>query len=78
MPSQIRQYCLKALDCVTYCYLYTQMGIQLWVTTYISNSGLRKQPTFRDTTNSFPAKLHLRNQSRNSILMTGHSLPKNG
>ena len=56
MLSQIRQYSLKALDCVTYCYLYTQMDIQLWVTTYISNSGLRKQPTFHDTTNSFPAK----------------------
>ena len=56
MLSQIRNYSLKALDCVTYCYLYTQMGIQLWITTYISNSRLRKQLTFRDTTNSFPAK----------------------
>ena len=56
MLSHIRQYSLKALDCVTYCYLYTQMSIQLWITTYISNSGLRKQPTFCDTTNGFPAK----------------------
>ena len=33
---------------------------------------LRKQPTFRDASNSFPAKWHLRNERRNSILMTCH------
>ena len=33
---------------------------------------LRKQPTFGDTTIGFPAKLCLRNERRNSILMTHH------
>ena len=36
------------------------------------NCSLRKQPTFRDDTNGFPAKLRLRNGRRNSILMTRH------
>ena len=31
---------------------------------------LRKQPTFRDATSGFPAKWRLRNEHRNSILMT--------
>ena len=33
---------------------------------------LRKQPTFGDATNVFLAKWHLRNERRNSILMTRH------
>ena len=33
---------------------------------------LRKQPTFRDATTGFPAKWRLRNDCRNSILMTRH------
>ena len=33
---------------------------------------LRKQPTLRDTTTSFPAKWRLRNERRNSIVMTRH------
>ena len=33
---------------------------------------LRKQPTFRDATTGFPAKWRLRNECRNSILMTRH------
>ena len=33
---------------------------------------LRKQPTFRDTTTGVPAKWRLRNECRNSILMTCH------
>ena len=33
---------------------------------------LRKQPTFGDATTGFPAKWHLRNEHRNSILMTCH------
>ena len=36
---------------------------------YIS---LRRQPTFHDTTTSFPAKWLLRNDCRHSILMTRH------
>ena len=32
-------------------------------------SNLRKQPTFGNTTTGFPAKWHLRNKRRNSILM---------
>ena len=33
---------------------------------------LRKQPTFRDAPTVFPAKWRLKNESRNSILMTFH------
>ena len=33
---------------------------------------LRKQPTFGDATTGFPAKRRLRNERRNSILMTRH------
>ena len=33
---------------------------------------LRKQPTFGDATTGFPAKWRLRNERRNSILMTCH------
>ena len=35
-------------------------------------NSLRKQSTFGDTTTSFPAKRRLRNECRNSILMTHH------
>ena len=35
-------------------------------------SSLRKQPTLSDATNGFPAKRRLRNERRNSILMTRH------
>ena len=38
---------------------------------YIERS-LIKQPRFRDTTTGFPAKWRLRNDRRNSILMTSH------
>ena len=40
----------------------------------LSNSSLREQPTFRDATTGFPAKLRLRNELRNSVLMTRHYL----
>ena len=41
--------------------------------TYISSTQtFRKQTTFRDATNGFPAKWRLRNKRRNSILMTRH------
>ena len=33
-------------------------------------SGVRKPPTFRDATTNFPAKWRLRNEGRNSVLMT--------
>ena len=35
-------------------------------------SSLRKQPTFGDATTGFPAKWRLRNERRNSTLMTRH------
>ena len=37
-----------------------------------SLSSRRKQPTFGDATTGFPAKWRLRNERRNSILMTRH------
>ena len=40
----------------------------------LSNSSLREQPTFRDATTGFPAKLRLRNELRNSVLITRHYL----
>ena len=40
----------------------------------LSNSSLRKQPTFRDATTGFPAKWRLRNELTNAILMTRHYL----
>ena len=43
----------------------TRLKVALYV-------GLRKQPTFGNSTTSFPAKWRLRNERRNSILMTGH------
>ena len=36
------------------------------------HANLTKQPTFGDATSSFPAKWRLRNERRNSILMTRH------
>ena len=36
----------------------------------LSISSLRKQPTFGDATTGFPAKWRLRNEHRNSIMMT--------
>ena len=35
-----------------------------------SEASLRKQPTFHDATTGFPAKKRLKNEFRNSILMT--------
>ena len=35
-------------------------------------TSLRKQPPFRDVTTGFPGKWRLRNERKNSILMTGH------
>ena len=40
----------------------------------LSNASLRKQPTFRDATTGFPGKWCLRNELRNSVLMTRHYL----
>ena len=37
---------------------------------FIYSSSLRKQPTFGNATTGFPAKWRLRNERRNSILMT--------
>ena len=46
----------------------TKIGSSLW------NASLRKQPTFRDATTGFPGKWCLRNELRNSVLMTRHYL----
>ena len=46
--------------------------LELW---YIERGllvGLRKQPTFDDATTGFLAKRSLRNERRNSIMMTRH------
>ena len=36
------------------------------------DGSLRKKPTFRNATNGFPAKRRLRNERRNSVLITFH------
>ena len=41
--------------------------LQIW-----GSCSLRKQPTFLDATGGFPAECSLRNERRNSILMTCH------
>ena len=46
--------------------------LTLLYTIFHEKSSLRKQTTFRDATNGFPAKWRLRNKRRNSILMTRH------
>jgi len=40
----------------------------------LSNSSLRKQPTFQDATTGFPSKCRSRKELRNSILMMRHYL----
>ena len=47
-------------------------NVNLAILTGWTNSSLRKQPTFGDTTTGFPAKWHLRNECRNSTLMMHH------
>ena len=47
-------------------------GLPAWDTPDGGRCSPRKQPTFRDTTAGFPAKWHLRNKHRNSMLMTPH------
>ena len=42
------------------------------VSSVIQTASLRKQTTFRDATDGFPAKQRLRNERRNSMLMTRH------
>ena len=44
------------------------------VSSVIQTASLRKQTTSRDATEGFPAKQRLRNERRNSILMTRHYL----
>ena len=43
---------------------------QVCLDTVLFPCSLRKQPTFRDATTGFPAKWRLRNEYRNSIMMT--------
>ena len=54
--------------------LYAQKSLGLRVQTWGNSHhySLRKQPTFGDATTDFPAKWRLRNERRNSILMTCH------
>ena len=44
----------------------------VWIVCILTLSRLRKQPIFRDVTTGFLAKGRLRNEHRNSILMTCH------
>ena len=41
----------------------------MWTSPLSFSVTIRKQPTFRDVTTGFPAKLRLRNERRNSKLL---------
>ena len=43
-----------------------------WLEMNVDSRGLRKQPTFGDSSTGFPAKWSLRSERRNSILMMHH------
>ena len=55
--------------------LPTKKKLYCWDVKYFLRKhswSLRKQPTFGNATTGFPAKWRLRNERRNSTLMTGH------
>ena len=51
---------------------YTHTHSPLFITGDMPISSLSKQPTFGNATTGFPTKWRLRNEHRNSILMTHH------
>ena len=62
----------KALPFIGICHLPVKWCTNLLVLGISSTFSLRNQPTFRNATSAFPAKWCLRNECRNSILMTCH------
>ena len=59
-------------DCKNESDLPTESFCHKGFPTKLCKSSLRKQPTFGDATTGFPAKWRLRNERRNSILITRH------
>ena len=58
--------------CCMYTYVESKLEIKILINCWCPGS-LRKQPTnISDATTGFPAKWRLRNEHRNSILMTCH------
>ena len=62
----------KGLPFIGICHLPVKWCTNLLVLGISSTFSLRNQPTFRNATSAFPAKWRLRNECRNSILMTCH------
>ena len=50
----------------------TPHSLTIWERFVFPSPSMRKQPTFGDATTAFPTKWRLRNERRNSILMTRH------
>ena len=67
-----RQKSLSAQNCKIWDGSFTRECSSLYSYIWTRVSSLRKQPTFGDVTTGFPAKWRLRNERRNSILMTRH------
>ena len=68
---QIEEFKSKC-DCKNESDLLTESFCHKVFPTKLCKSSLRKQPTFGDVTTGFPAKWRLRNERRNSILITRH------
>ena len=52
--------------------IYVVRNLSYFLLRYHSYCNLSKRPTFREVTNGFPTKWRLRNDCRNSLLMTCH------
>ena len=63
---------LSAQNCKIWDGSFTRKCWSLYSYIWARVSSLRKQPTFGDVSTGFPAKWRLRNERRNSILMTRH------
>ena len=61
----VRGFIILGTEQITYFFWWKKKGKK-------SFPWLRKQPTFGDATTGFPTKWRLRNERRNSILMTRH------
>ena len=63
---------MKVLKCPLLFLKAAQNPLGFVLHSFVQSLSLRKQTTFRDATNSFPANWRLRNKRRNSILMMRH------
>ena len=71
-PISLFPFCDVKINDLLYAFHYTACRSALHALLVEASTSLRKQPTFRDATTGFPTKWRLRNEHRNSILMTRH------